>query len=55
MKSMMEQPLYDAYTASMPNQTAYVASTTEGLAVLLIQGLFGFCLVVYGCQQKRWN
>jgi ABC-type multidrug transport system ATPase subunit len=55
MKSMMEQPLYDAYTASMPNQTAYVASTTEGLAVLLIQGLVGFCLVVYGCQQKRWN
>jgi len=55
MKSMMGQPLYDAYTASMPNQTAYVASTTEGLAVLLIQGLVGFCLVVYGCQQKRWN
>jgi len=55
MKSMMGQPLYDAYTASMPNQTAYVASTTEGLAVLLVQGLVGFCLVVYGCQQKRWN
>ena len=55
MKSMMGQPLYDAYTASMPNQNAYVASTTEGLAVLLIQGLVGFCLVVYGCQQKRWN
>jgi ABC-type multidrug transport system ATPase subunit len=55
MKSMMGQPLYDAYTASMPNQTAYVASTTEGLAVLLIQGLVGFCFVVYGCQQKRWS
>jgi ABC-type multidrug transport system ATPase subunit len=55
MKSMMGQPLYDAYTASMPNQSAYVASTTEGLAVLLIQGLVGFCFVVYGCQQKRWN
>jgi hypothetical protein len=55
MKSMMGQPLYDAYTASMPNQTAYVASTAEGLAVLLIQGLIGFCFVVYGCQQKRWN
>jgi ABC-type multidrug transport system ATPase subunit len=55
MKSMMGHPLYDAYTASMPNQTATVASTTEGLAVLLVQGLFGFCLVVYGCQQKRWN
>jgi ABC-type multidrug transport system ATPase subunit len=55
MKSMMGQPLYDAYTASMPNQNAYVASTTEGLAVLLVQGLVGFCLVVYGCQQKRWS
>ncbi len=55
MKSMIEQPLYDAYTASMPNQTAYVASTSEGLAVLLVQGLVGFCFVVYGCQQKRWN
>ena len=55
MKSMMGQPLYDAYTASMPNQNAYVASTTEGLAVLLIQGLVGFCFVVYGCQQKRWS
>jgi ABC-type multidrug transport system ATPase subunit len=55
MKSMMGLPLYDAYTASMPNQSAYVASTTEGLAVLLIQGLFGICLVVFGCQQKRWN
>jgi len=29
MKSMMGQPLYDAYTASMPNQNAYVASTTR--------------------------
>jgi ABC-type multidrug transport system ATPase subunit len=55
MKSMLGLPLYDAYTASMPNQSAYVASTTEGLAVLLIQGLFGICLVVFGCQQKRWN
>jgi hypothetical protein len=25
------------------------------LAVLLIQGLFGICLVVFGCQQKRWS
>jgi len=55
MKSMMGLPLYDAYTASMPNQSAYVASTPEGLAVLLIQGLFGICLVVFGCQQKRWS
>ena len=55
MKSMLGLPLYDAYTASMPNQSAYVASTPEGLAVLLIQGLFGICLVVFGCQQKRWS
>ena len=55
MKSMMGLPLYDAYTASMPNQSAYVASTTDGLAVLLVQGLFGICLVVFGCQQKRWS
>jgi hypothetical protein len=55
MKSMLGLPLYDAYTASMPNQAAYVASTAEGLAVLLIQGLFGICLVVFGCQQKRWS
>jgi len=55
MKSMINLPLYDAYTASMPNQSAYVACTTDGLAVLLIQGLFGICLVVFGCQQKRWS
>jgi len=23
--------------------------------VLLIQGLVGVCMVVVGCQQKRWN
>jgi hypothetical protein len=55
MKSMMGQPLYDAYTASMPNQNAYVAGTTEALVVLLVQGLLGLCLVVFGCQQKRWS
>ncbi|MFM8549996.1 MAG: ATP-binding cassette domain-containing protein [Verrucomicrobiota bacterium] len=55
MKSMMGQPLYDAYTASMPNQNAYVAGTTEALVVLLVQGLVGVCLVVFGCQQKRWS
>ena len=55
MKSMMGLPLYDAYTASMPNQSAYVASTELGLTVLLVQGLFGICLVVFGCQQKRWS
>ena len=55
MKSMMGLPLYDAYTASMSNQSAYVASTELGLAVLLVQGLLGICLVVFGCQQKRWS
>jgi len=55
MKSMINLPLYDAYTASMPNQSAYVASTELGLTVLLVQGLFGICLVVFGCQQKRWS
>jgi ABC-type multidrug transport system ATPase subunit len=55
MKSMLGLPLYDAYTASMPNQSAYVASTELGLTVLLVQGLFGICLVVFGCQQKRWS
>ncbi len=55
MKSMMGLPLYDAYTASMPNQSAYVASNSLGMTVLLVQGLLGVCLVVYGCQQKRWN
>lgn len=55
LESMKGQPLYDAYTASMPNQNAVVASISEGLAVLAVQGLVGLCLVVYGCQQKRWN
>ena len=55
MKSMMGLPLYDAYTASMSNQRAYVASTELGLTVLLVQGLLGICLVVFGCQQKRWS
>jgi hypothetical protein len=39
----------------MPNQSAYVASTELGLTVLLVQGLLGICLVVFGCQQKRWS
>ena len=55
MKSMINLPLYDAYTASMPNQSTYIAGTSLGLVVLLIQGLFGICLVVFGCQQKRWS
>jgi len=55
MKSMLGLPLYDAYTASMPNQSAFVADTSLGLTVLLVQGLFGICLVVFGCQQKRWS
>jgi hypothetical protein len=52
---MLGLPLYDAYTASMPNQSTYIASTSFGMIVLLIQGLFGICLVVFGCQQKRWS
>lgn len=55
MESMLGLPLYDAYTASMPNQSTYIASTSFGMIVLLIQGLFGICLVVFGCQQKRWS
>ena len=55
MESMLGLPLYDAYTASLPNQSNYVASTAVGMMVLLIQGLFGICLVVFGCQQKRWS
>jgi hypothetical protein len=55
MKSMDHFPLWDAYTASLPDQTAYVADNTLALLVLLVQGLAGVCLVVFGCQQKRWN
>ena len=55
MKAMGSHPLWDAYTASLPNQSAYVADTSIGLMVLLAQGLMGVCLVVVGCQQKRWN
>ncbi|MEY3957400.1 MAG: hypothetical protein RJA37_3 [Verrucomicrobiota bacterium] len=55
MKAMGSHPLWDAYTASLPNQSAYVADTSIGLMVLLAQGLVGVCLVVVGCQQKRWN
>ena len=55
MKAMGGHPLWDAYTASLPNQNAYVADTALGLMVLLAQGLAGVCLVVVGCQQKRWN
>ena len=55
MKAMGGHPLWDAYTASLPNQNAYVADTALGLMVLLAQGLAGVCFVVVGCQQKRWN
>lgn len=55
MKAMAPNALWDAYTASLPNQNAYVADTALGLMVLLAQGLAGVCLVVVGCQQKRWN
>ena len=55
MESMKALPLFTAYTDSMPDQHAYVATNALGLTVLLVQGLFGVCLVVYGCQQKRWS
>jgi ABC-type multidrug transport system ATPase subunit len=55
MKAMAANPLWDAYTASLPNQNAFVADTYLGVMVLLAQGLAGVCLVVVGCQQKRWN
>ncbi len=55
MESMKALPLFTAYTASMPDPHAYVATNALGLTVLLVQGLFGVCLVVYGCQQKRWS
>lgn len=55
MKSMQAFPLWDAYTSSLPDQTAYVADNTLSLVVLLVQGLCGLCFVVLGCQQKRWN
>jgi ABC-type multidrug transport system ATPase subunit len=55
MKSMTESGIWTAYERSLPDLTASVASNEIALFVLLIQGLVGVCLVVVGCQQKRWN
>ncbi len=55
MNSMMSTDLYGAYTSSLPDQSSFIASPTLSLVLLLVQGLFGVCLVVIGCQQKRWN
>lgn len=55
MNSMMSTDLYGAYTSSLPDQSSFIASPSLSLVLLLVQGLFGVCLVVIGCQQKRWN
>lgn len=55
MKSMTESGIWTAYERSLPDLTSSVASNEIALFVLLIQGLVGVCLVVVGCQQKRWN
>lgn len=55
INSMMSTDLYGAYTSSLPDQSSFIASPTLSLVLLLVQGLFGVCLVVIGCQQKRWN
>ena len=55
MKSMTDSGIWTAYERSLPDLTASVASNEIALFVLLIQGLVGVCLVVVGCQQKRWN
>jgi ABC transport system ATP-binding/permease protein len=55
MNSMMSSDLYGAYTSSLPDQSSFIATPTLSLVLLLLQGLFGVCLVVIGCQQKRWN
>jgi len=55
INSMMSTDLYGAYTSSLPDQSSFIASPTLSLVLLIVQGLFGVCLVVIGCQQKRWN
>ena len=55
MKSMTDSGIWTAYERSLPDLTSSVASNEIALFVLLIQGLVGVCLVVVGCQQKRWN
>jgi ABC-type multidrug transport system ATPase subunit len=55
MKSMKESGIWTAYERSLPDLNSLVASNEIALFVLLIQGLVGVCMVVVGCQQKRWN
>jgi len=55
MKSMTDSGIWTAYERSLPDLTASVASNEIAVFVLLIQGLVGVCMVVVGCQQKRWN
>lgn len=55
MKSMINFDLWNAYTASLANQNAYVAEPSVALIVLFMQALVGVCMVVIGCQQKRWS
>ena len=55
MKSMSGTPIWDAYTASLPDKSSYVADNETALLVLLAQGMVGAVMVLVGCQQKRWN
>ncbi len=55
MKSMSGTPIWDAYTASLPDKSSYVADNETALLVLLAQGMVGAAMVLVGCQQKRWN
>ncbi len=55
MRSMKESGIWTAYERSLPDLNSLVASNEIALFVLLIQGLVGVCMVVVGCQQKRWN
>lgn len=55
MKSMAGTPIWDAYTASLPDKGSYVADNETALLVLLAQAMAGAAMVLVGCQQKRWS
>ncbi len=55
MKSMAGTPIWDAYTASLPDKGSYVADNETALLVLLAQGMVGAAMILVGCQQKRWS
>jgi len=55
MKSMAGTPIWDAYTAALPDKGAYVADNQTALLMLLAQGMVGAAMVLVGCQQKRWS